>query len=171
MPKPVIVPKGADYLPGVPLETLKEMQRREPAGKAKEMLQAAVHRKEDKTIEAIGKCIGRSVGTIHGWLARLSLGGLERRYDRKSPGRPPHLSGEQQAAVEASIDRPPKDSGFARGNWTAKLVARLIKVRFDVPYTNDGALKLARRLGFSVRKPRPIQQRHARSAEGVHREV
>ena len=87
--------------------------------------------------------------------ARLALGGLECRYDKKSPGRPPRLNQEQQDAIEADIDKSPQKSGFERGNWTARLAARRMLNRFDVPCANDGAPKPAHRLGFSVRKPRP----------------
>ena len=44
-------------------------------------------------------------------------------------------------------------------------MARHILNRFSVRYTNDGALKLAHRLGFSVRKPRPIPYNSATPEE------
>ena len=141
------------------------MQRREPFGKAKYILQAAVLRKRGKTFEDIENCIGIPEGTVHGWLARLALGGLECRYDKKSTGRPPRLNQEQQDAIEADIDKSPQKSGFERGNWTAKLVARRILNRFNVPDTNDGAPKPAHRLGFSVRKLRPIPYNSATPEE------
>ena len=165
MPKSTVVKEGGAYLPKVDLEVLEEMQRREPFGKAKYILQAAVLRKRGKTLEDIENCIGIPEGTVHGWLARLALGGLECRHDKKSPGRPPRLNQKQQDAIEADIDKSPQKSGFERGNWTARLVARRILNRFNVPYTNDGALKLAHRLGFSVRKPRPIPYNSATPEE------
>ena len=154
MPKSTVVKGGGAYLPKVDLEVLEEMQRHEPFGKAKYILQAAVFRKRGKTLEDIENCIGIPEGTVHGWLARLALGGLECRHDKKSPGRPPRLNQKQQDAIEADIDKSPQKSGFERDNWTARLVARRILNRFNVPYTNDGAPKPAHRLGFSVRKPR-----------------
>ena len=52
------------------------------------------------------------------------------------------------------------------------MVARRILERFGVPYSSRSAIRLAHRLGFSVRKPpiRPVERRHAGGAEGVHRE-
>ena len=95
-------------------------------------MQAAVLRKRGKTLEDIENCIGIPEGTVHGWLARLALGELECRYDQKSPGRPPRLNQEQPDATDADIDKSPQKSGFDRGNWTAKLVARRILNRFSV---------------------------------------
>ena len=165
MPESTVVEAGGAYLPKIDVKVLEEMQRREPFGKAKYILQAAVLRKRGKTFEDIENCIGIPAGTVHGWLARLALGGMECRYDKKSPGRPPRLNQEQQNAIDADIDRSPQESGFDRGNWTARLVARRILNRFNVRYTNDGAPKQAHRLGFSVRKPRPIPYNSATPEE------
>ena len=148
----VIVKEGEEYLPSISLEDLEKMQRREPPSKARTILQAAVLRKQGKTITTIRKCIGFAESTIHRWLARLASDGLERRYDKKSPGRPPLINQEQQNAIAEHLDKEPQESGFSRGNWTARMVARLIRSTFNVSYTDDGALKLAYRLGFSVRK-------------------
>ena len=94
MPESTVVKERGAYPPKVDVKVLEEMQRREPFGKAKYILQAAVLRKRGKTLEDIKNCIGIPECTVHGWLARLATGGLECRYDKKSPGRPPRLNQE-----------------------------------------------------------------------------
>ena len=99
MQESTVAGEGGGYLSKIGVKVLEEMQRREPLGKAKYILQAAVLRKRGKTLEEIEDCIGIPQGTVHGWLARLESGGLECRYDKKSPGRPPLLNQEQQDAI------------------------------------------------------------------------
>ena len=82
--------------------------------------------------------------------------GLERRHDRKSPGRPPRLSGDQIRELEGILRQSPTDSGFECGSWTAKMVTRAILDRFGATYGPSGALNLTTRMNFSVRKARPV---------------
>ena len=70
------VAEGGGYLSKIDVKVLEEMQRREPFGKAKHILQATVLRKRGKTFVDIEDCIGIPDGTVHGWLARLGSGGM-----------------------------------------------------------------------------------------------
>ena len=116
--------------------------------------------------------MGRGVSTVHRWLSRMEHEGLDGRHDGKNPGRPRLLNPDQEKAIEGDLDGTPRESGFERGSWNARMVARRILDRFSVPYSGRSAIRLAHRLGFSVRKPpiRPVQQRHARGAGGANQE-
>ena len=59
----------------------------------------------------------------------------------------------------------PRNSGFERGSSNGRMVARRILERFGVPYSGRSAIRLAHRLGFSIRKPRPIPYNSATSEE------
>ena len=98
----------------------------------------------------------RRISTVHRWLYRMERKGPRGRHDGKSPGRPRLLNPEQEKVIEGDLDRTPRDSGFERGSWNARMVAKRILERFGVPYSRRSAIRLAHRLGFSVRKPRPI---------------
>ena len=156
------VPCGDAFLPDVKLSTLREMLRKEPVGKSRDMLVAAVKRKASLRQKDIGKCLERGQTTIGGWLHRLKDGGLEGRFDHKSPGRPCNLSEEQQKEICEDLSKEPHECGFERGTWTSSLLSQHIGRKFGVKYTPGGALKLAHRLGFSenrgpsiTRLPRP----------------
>ena len=82
------VKRGDGFLRDVSLSELEQIRSGEPHGKAKAMLQAAIHRKKGETLDAIPKAIGVATGTMHDWLLRLEEGGLACRHDCKSPGRP-----------------------------------------------------------------------------------
>ena len=172
MPKAALVKRGEEYLPGIQLSELEEAYRREPPGKSRDRLQAAGLRKRGRALGMIARIMGRSVSTVHRWLSRMGREGLDGRHDGKSPGRPRLLNPEQEKAIEGDLDGTPRESGFERGSWNARMVARRILDRFGVPYSDRSAIRLAHRLGFSIRKPpiRPVQQRHAGGADGVHQE-
>lgn len=100
------------------------------------------------------------------------MAGMERecpdgRHDGKSPGRPQLPNTEQEKVIEGGLGGTLQDSGFERGSWNTGVVAGGILDGFGVPYSD----RPAHRPGFSIRKPpiRPVQQRHARRAEGVDR--
>ena len=84
MPKPCAVKRGSGHLRGVDVKYLEAMVEREKTDKARDILQAAVLRKRDKTLEEISGHMGHPVSTVHGWLARLESEGLNRRYDNES---------------------------------------------------------------------------------------
>ena len=133
MPKAVLVKRGEEYMPGVPLAELEAMYRRERPGKSRDRLQAAILRKQDELLEKIAGMMGRGVGTIHRWLSKMESEGPESRHDNKSPGRPRLLNPEQERAIEEDLDRTPRECGFERGSWNGKMVARRILDRFGVP--------------------------------------
>ena len=70
IPKAVLV-KREEYLHDVPLPKLEAMHRREPPGKSRDRLQAAVLRKRGKTVEKIAGIVGRHSSTVHRWLYRM----------------------------------------------------------------------------------------------------
>ncbi len=145
--------KRDGFMPDVSLEDLKAAYRKEPPGKSRDRLQAAVGRKKGKSESVIAAQLGRSQSVISEWLNMLQSEGLEGRYDRKSPGRPCRLTKEQQEQAKSNLSSESMQSGFERGTWTAALFALHRVNIFDVQYTWTGALALAHRMGFSIRIP------------------
>ena len=86
----------------------------------------------------------------------LAVGGLKRIRDTKSPGRPYRLSAQQKNKLKKDLGKNLDKSGFLPGSWTAKIVVCYIKNKFKVAYGASGALRLAKKLGFSVRYARPV---------------
>ena len=167
MPKAVLVNRGKECLPDVPLAELEEMYRHEPPGKSVDGLQAAIFRKRDKMIVEIVAISGRHhPSTIHRWLHRLERECSDGRYDRWSPGRPRLLALEQERSIKEDLGGPPSDSGFVRGSWNAGMLARRIVDKFDViTCSRRTALRIADRLGFSTCKPWSIPYNSATTPE------
>ena len=163
MPKAVRAKE--EFPPDVSLATLEEMHRREKPGKSRDGLQAAKLRKRGGTLEEIADVVGKHPSTISRWLNRMAREGVDAREDRKSPGRPRNITPEQERAVEKDLDKPPGESGFDRGSWKSKLLARHVRDTFDVACSPRTALRVADRLGFSFRKARTIPYNSATAEE------
>ena len=88
MPKATLVKRKEEYLPGVQLPELEEMYRRERPGKSRDRLQAAILRKQGRTLGKIARVMGRGASAVHRWLSRMEREGPDGRHDGKSPGRP-----------------------------------------------------------------------------------
>ena len=157
--------KGAAYLKNISYSQLEALYKREKPGKSRERLQAALLRKKGKILKEIACALGRGVSTIYRWLYSMEHEGVEHRHDRKRPGRPRTLNPTQEKAIEGDLDKPPSECGFKRGSWNSKMIVKRIFDRFNIPYSRSSALRLASRLGFSTRKPRPIPYNSATPEE------
>ena len=131
--------------------------------RVKSVLQATKHRKAGMSLEPISKATEIAKSTVYGWLLRLE-GDLDRRHDRKSPGRPCRLSEEQRRALEEDLRKSSRESGFLREPCTDKMIVRRIGNRFGIKYGINRILGLTYKMGFSVRKPRLVS--HNSTTEG-----
>lgn len=160
MPKTALVKRGKEHLPGVQLPEPEEMYGRERPGKSRDRLQAAVLRKQGRMLERIARVMGRGISTARRRLSGMKREGPDGRHDVERPGRPRLLSPEQEKSIEGDLDGTPRDGGFERDIWNAGMVAKRILERFGVPYSRS-AIRLAHRLGFPFRKPRPAPRNGA----------
>ena len=108
------------------------------------------------------------MSAICGWLRRLKHEGLGRRHEQNGPGRRRSLTPKQEGIIKGALGKPPSESGFGRGGWNSKLLAKLIHSRFGIVCSRRTALRIAGRLGFSTRKPRPVPRNGATSEEQAH---
>ena len=136
MSKAVLVKSGDKYLPGVQISELEEMYRCERPGKSRDSLQAAVLRKQGRMLETMAYTMGHGISTTHRWLFRMVREGPDGGHDGKSPGRPRLLSPRQEKVIEGYMDGTPRNSGFGRGSWNAKMISRHILEQFGVSYSN-----------------------------------
>ena len=159
------VEQGEAFLPDVDMADIESLHANSTDYKIKYMLQAAKLRKQCNSFRQISKALGIAKSTVYEWLLRLTVGGIKRIHDYKSPGRPCRLSVKQKNKLKRDLGRNPAGCGFLRGSWTAKIVACHIKNKFKVPYGASGALQLAKRMGFSVRYARPVPYNSATPEE------
>ena len=163
MAKKATKPK-TEFLENISVDELVSMKSSEKDYKTRTKLQAAILRKKGKTIEEISDSIGVPTSTVDSWLIKLN-DDIGNRYDKKIPGRPCRLSDAQKKELCEDLDKKPSDFNLFGSVWTGRLVARHILNKFNVKYTDSGALKLTARLNFSVRTTRSVPYNSATKEE------
>ena len=63
------------------------------------------------------------------------------------------------------MGKPPSESGFERGGWNSKLLAKLMRDQFCIACSRRTTLRAAGRLGFFARKPQPVPYNGAAAKE------
>lgn len=103
---------------------------------------------------AVIKSYGFCRTTIYRWLRQARRGGELALRARKATGRPPRLSGRQQAAVARWITgKDPRQYGFDFGLWTRQIIAELIAQRFGVRLSRTAVGRLLAALEITPQKP------------------
>ncbi|MCY4519509.1 MAG: IS630 family transposase [Caldilineaceae bacterium] len=103
---------------------------------------------------AVAAAVGVGRNAVQRWLRWYREGGLDavRCRRRGGPGKPSHLTPEQERQVVAEA---------AKGMFaTAQVVRDWIEQQFGVVYTRDSMYTLLPRLGIRLKGPRP---RHAKT--------
>ena len=90
--------------------------------------------------------------TVHQWVHRFLLAGLQGLTRQKPPGRPPRLTKTQKYALAELLDEGPVKAGFASGCWRSPMIQPLIYERFGIFYNAFYIAQLLQHLGFSYQK-------------------
>lgn len=97
-----------------------------------------------------------NVRTLRDWLAWYREKGADGLRGGFSTGRPSKLDKEQREELKQMIITTPLEAGLDTGIWTAPVVARLIKERYGVTYSDSQVQRILHRLGFSVQYPKKV---------------
>ncbi len=110
----------------------------------------------------VARRVGASREAVSKWNATLKENGKE-GLKRRRLGRPAQLSDAQCATLGKLLVEGALAQGFATELWTLPRIAKLIRERFGIRYSNGHIWHLLRRLGFSCQKParRAIQRDEA----------
>ncbi len=150
--------RGEAFLPNVSLRELKQKMSAETNAKTKLRWLIAIHRKQNKTLDAIAEACAAPKSTVQHVLYRFEEKGKNAAHAVKQEGRPPQLSKKQREKLlrllEAGNPRTPSRL------WTSKEVLALIRKKFGVSYTPQHVWRLLIACGFSLQIPRP---RHYKS--------
>lgn len=149
------IQKGNEFLPNTEKSELKKLYESEKKAKPQLRLLVAILRKEGKTLDEIASVVNKPKTTIHDWLKRFQVSGLEMAYDLKKSGRPAKLTKKQKQKLEKIIEESPEKQGLPFVLWTTSLVQYIIHKLFDIVYKIRNIEYLVKELGFSMQKPRP----------------
>jgi transposase len=93
--------------------------------------------------------------TLRDWIHRYNGAGIAGLTDRRSPGRKPRLSAEQEAELIEIVERGPDPAEDGLVRWRRVDLQMLVERRFGVELHERTMGKILRRLGFSHISARP----------------
>ncbi len=146
------LPKGINFLPDMTINQLQKMYMQETKAKPKLRLLAAIHRKKGKSIDDIAHHVNVSRYTVHGWLRKFSLRGVQAKDSTKQTGRPVSMTLGKRKQLIKDLERGPPHNSL--GLWTTKEVKRLLEKKYQQKYVKQHVWRLLISLGFSLQRPR-----------------
>ena len=129
---PYGIPTGKEFLPGTTRRRLVSMRNREPNEQHKLHFEAAIMRKDGKTLGEIAEYVGRHSVTVAKWLHRMVDGWDTGDIHRKHQGCPPKFTPEQLKELERDMTNPPQHYGLESETWTSRTVAGHAFAKFGV---------------------------------------
>ena len=147
------LPKGDDFLPGVSIQELRRLYKKEQKAKPKLRLLCAIHRKEGRSLDDIAGFTNMKRRTVHDTLWRFVERGINAKDSITQTGRPPALTLKQRKKLIQRLEEgPPYNKD---GLWTTKDVQEYIRKEFGVSYTHGHVWEILTAMGFSLQRPRP----------------
>jgi len=109
------------------------------------------------TCPQVAGLLGDSPRTVEYWVQRFETRGFAGLAEGERPGRPSRLNEEQLLQVEQALRKTPAEVGLdSQGPWDGRALSEFVQVRFGVALKVRQCQRLFRRLGFRLRKPRPL---------------
>lgn len=109
---------------------------------------------EGESPETVARIIGINRSTIYGWLAQYRRGGWSALKAKPLFGRPPKLDGRKLKWVYNTVtQKNPMQLKFAFALWTREMVAKLIKVKYNISLSVVSVGRLLAQLGITCQRP------------------
>ncbi len=103
----------------------------------------------------VSSVIGNSPKSIENWVNTFLREGFEGLREPMRSGRPPRLS-DIMESISLDLRKNPMDLGYSRNLWDGKLLSHHIKKRYDMDIGTRQCQRIFHKLGFRLRKPRPL---------------
>jgi transposase len=100
--------------------------------------------------------LGQDPRTVQRWINRFEAHGFGALREGEHPGRPAQLSEEQWDNVDRQLRQNPRDLGYSQNLWDGKLLSHHLAKNFKVHLGIRQCQRIFRKLGFRLRKPRPV---------------
>ena len=155
------LPSGAKFLPELSTRRLQTIYAAEQHPKSKLRLLAAVHRRQEKSIDEIAYMLSKPRRTVHGWLTRFTERGIDAKDARRQTGRPAQLTLAQKRQLIKILERGPPNN--STGMWSTKEVQELLRRKYKVVFVKQHVWRMLDQLGFAMLRPR--KQHHLRASD------
>src|SRR5258708_22592713 len=127
---------------------------------------------EGQTQASVARLFHTSAYRVHVWQERFVSAGREGLADRSRGGRPPKLTADDRAFVEAALDRGPQAYGLPVTVWTLRDLQALLQRERGIAVSVVTVHRVVHALGFVSRRPRhDLTHRQDRAAVAAAQQV
>lgn len=100
--------------------------------------------------------LGKARNTTLVWVNKFNKDGFKALIDKERSGRHPRLTEEEMEKLKVTLKSSPQEVGISRNIWDGKTLSQHISKEFNVQLGVRQCQKLFHKLGFRLRKPRPM---------------
>ena len=104
-------------------------------------------------IALVAEVFGTDRTTIHRWLQRYRLEGVEGLHRKPGSGRPRVLEGINEGELRRIILQPASDFGFETDLWTVERVRTVLDGNYGIQVSGDTVWRKLREAGLTYQKP------------------
>jgi transposase len=119
----------------------------------------------------VGRLLGDSARSVQYWVHRFEAAGFAGLAEGERSGRPSRLTEAQVAEIAAVLRESPSRVGLSVNLWDGKTLAQFIEQRWRIELGVRQCQRLFRRLGFRLRKPRPLIARADPARQSAHKKT
>jgi len=104
----------------------------------------------------VAEVLGQAPRTVQYWVRRFEAHGFVGLRDKLRQGRPAALDDATLAKVGKELRQDPRSLGYSQNLWDGKLLSHHLSTAYGVQMGIRQCQRLFKRLGFRLRKPRPL---------------
>lgn len=104
----------------------------------------------------VSKLLGPSPRTVEYWVKRFERSGFAGLSDPERSGRPSRIDAKITKRMAADLRRKPREFGYGQNLWDGKLLSHHLWGVYSVKLGVRQCQRLFNKLGFRLRKPRPV---------------
>ena len=138
------------------VQALQDEIRRSPDSRYDHRLHGVLLVAQGMSCREVARLLGDAPRTVQIWVHRFEAEGLAGLVEGERPGRPTRLSEEQMQELGKVLRGSPTEAGLGMHLWDGKTLAAFIEQAYGVELSVRQCQRLFRKLGFRLRKPRPL---------------
>lgn len=100
--------------------------------------------------------LGQAPRTVQYWVRRFESHGFAGLQEQPRKGRPAALNEIALAKIGKDLRQEPRSLGYSQNFWDGKLLSHHLAAAYGVQMGIRQCQRLFKRLGFRLRKPRPV---------------
>ena len=104
----------------------------------------------------VGSMLGHTPKTIEIWINQFNARGFAGLQEDLKSGRPPSLNETMIGGINSDLRNNPRNFGYSQNMWDGKLLSHHIEKVYHVKLGVRQCQRLFNKLGFRLRKPRPV---------------